>query len=45
MKAFHEKKLILKDLEVHRKAHLVIKHGSANVVGSVGEPWASEGVI
>ena len=24
---------------------MVIKHGSANVVGSVGEPWASEGVV
>lgn len=23
----------------------MIKHGSANVVGSVGEPWASDGVI
>lgn len=28
-----------------RKRHLVIKHGSANIVGHIGEPWASDGVI
>jgi hypothetical protein len=34
-----------KEFDFERKEHLIIKHGSANVVGSIGEPWASEGVI
>ncbi len=39
------KKQQLIELKAERKKHLVIKHGSANVVGSVGEMFASEGVI
>eukprot|EP00347_Sterkiella_histriomuscorum_P003628 403363556 len=45
LKAIHDRKQYIKDLQQTRKGHLVIKHGSANVVGSVGEPWASEGVV
>lgn len=39
------KKQQLLELKADRKKHLVIKHGTANVVGSVGEMFASEGVI
>ena len=44
MKAL-ERHQYMVELAKTRKHHLVIKHGSANVVGSVIEPWASQGVV
>ena len=44
-KALLERRAQIAELKVQRKKHLVIKHGAANVVGSVGELWVSEGAV